>query len=374
MAQSATQQRRRILIIKPSSLGDVIHGLPVLAGLRAAYPDAYIAWLVASAFAPLLTGHPLLDEVIPFDRRLYGRILRSRTAAAHFWRLMQHLRRARFDLVIDLQGLARSGLLAWISGARERVGFATAREGAWAFYTQRVHVPPDVQHAVEKNLYLARSIGVQVEAATFPLNLDAPECSAARHLVAQAAQRPIPHFVAVLPGARWDTKRWPAERWAHLIDRLSHEGWPPCVLLGAPVERATADAILAACSTPVIDLVGRTSVRELAAVLAVAELIVCHDSGPMHIAAALGKPMVALFGPTNPARTGPYDQSARVVALPLPCVPCYQRRCPLGHHNCMQQLDVQTVLQHVRETWAVCAAPSAIPTTTSSPTLKVPTR
>jgi heptosyltransferase-1 len=342
MAECMVRQPRRILLIKPSSLGDIVHALPVLAGLRAAYPQAHIAWLVGNAFAPLLAGHPLLDEVIRFDRRRYGRMLQSRAVGAEFLRFVGDLRRRGFDLVVDLQGLLRSGFLSWASGARRRVGFAGARELAAAFYTQRVRCPTRDMHAVDKNLHLARTLGLPVDPPTFPLGLRDDEVAAFR-------RRLGPPFVALLPGARWETKRWRPDRWAELVDRLPGGGFPPVVLLGAPEDRAYTEAILAACTTPVINLVGQTSLRELSAGLALADLVICHDSGPMHIAAALDKPIVAIFGPTNPARTGPYCRWARVVALPLPCAPCYQRQCPLGHHNCMQQLDVDAVYRNVLE-------------------------
>lgn len=363
----------RILIIKPSSLGDIVHALPVLVGLRAAHPTAHIAWLAGNAFAPLLDGHPLLDEVIRFDRRRYGRMLQSPRILAEFVRFVWGLRRRRFDLVIDLQGLVRSGFLAWASGVRRRVGFAAAREFAWLFYTQRVRTPasgPADCHAVDRNLAVGRSLGLPLDTPRFPLGLRADELAAARSLLADAAGRPLDHFIAVIPGARWASKRWPVARLAALCTRLHAEGWPPCVLLGAPDDRTFAQELIAAGAGPVVDLVGRTSLRALSAALALADLVICHDSGPMHIAAALGKPLVALFGPTNPARTGPYGATARIVMRPLACAPCYRRTCPLGHHDCLAGLDVDTVLGHVREAWVVVTAAGAVnsaPTAQSAP-------
>jgi heptosyltransferase-1 len=348
MPAPSVRPPRRVLIIKPSSLGDVVHALPVLAGLRAAYPQAHISWLVGTACAPLLEGHPLLDEVIPFDRRRFGQMLRSRAVGADFVRFVRDLWRRRFDLVLDLQGLLRSGFLAWVTGAGQRVGFAEARELAPAFYTQRVRCPTRDMHAVDKNLHLARTLGLPVDPPAFPLGLRDEELAAFRQRLAQSG-RGVTRFIAVLPGARWATKRWRADRWGQLLNGLHAGGLPAAVLLGAPDDRDYADAILASCAAPVVDLVGQTSLRELSAALALAELVLSHDSGPMHIAAALDKPIVAIFGPTNPVRTGPYCRSARVVALPLPCAPCYQRQCPLGHHNCMQQLDLETVRRNVLE-------------------------
>lgn len=339
---------RRVLIIKPSSLGDIVHALPVLAALRDAHPEAYIAWLVNRGLAPLLDGHPLLDEVIRFDRYEYGSILRHPPALLDFVRFVSAIRRRGFDLVLDLQGLLRSGFLAVASGAPRRVGFAAAREFAPLFYSRRVDGRRNAIHAVDLNLRLARAMGWPIDGPRFPLGLRGEEFDAARTLLAEAAGKPPGAFTAVIPGARWETKRWRPERLAAVVDRLAVEGLPPAVLLGGPDDRVLADEVLAACRTSPIDLVGRTSLRMLAAVIALAETVLCQDSGPMHIAAALDKPLLAIFGPTSPARTGPYSRSARIVALSLPCAPCYCRRCPLGHHNCMQQLDVDTVWQAFR--------------------------
>jgi lipopolysaccharide heptosyltransferase I len=339
---------QRILIIKPSSLGDVVHALPVLAALRRACANAHIAWLVNDGLAPLLEGHPLLDEVIRFDRDRYGRMWRSPRVFVDFWRFVAQIRRRRFDLVIDLQGLIRSGLMSRFSGAGQRLGFAEAREGAWLFYSRRVRCADSAEHAVDKNLAVVRALGLSVDRPEFPLGLQAVERAAASELLARAAGEPVEAFTAVIPGARWETKLWPMEKMAALIDRMHAEGLARCVLLGAPDEREFAERIVATCRSRVIDLVGRTSLRQLAALIDLAGRVVCHDSGPLHIAAALGKPTVAIFGPTNPDRTGPYSDAARVVRHLIECAPCYRRVCPYGHQNCLRQLEVETVLAEVR--------------------------
>lgn len=338
---------KRILIIKPSSLGDVVHALPVLAALRNAYPDAHIAWLVGNTFAPLLDGHPMLNEVIRFDRTRYGKMWRSPRAFLAFWRFVAQIRRQRFDLVVDLQGLIRSGLLSLFSGASRRVGFADAREGAWLFYNRRVRPPASIEHAVDKNLCLLDALGAARIAPRFPLGLRSDECTAARAMLAEAAGGELAQFIAVIPGARWSTKQWRGDRIGELIDRIHDDDMPRCVLLGGPDDRAIADQVIANCQSGVLDLVGRTTLRQLVALIDLSERVICHDSGPMHIAAALGKPTLAIFGPTNPRRTGPYSDVAETVGHPVECAPCYRRECPYGHHDCMEKLDVDVVFERL---------------------------
>lgn len=333
---------RRILIIKPSSLGDIVHALPVLAALRRAHPQAHIAWLAGSSFAPLLDGHPMLDEVIPFDRRRYGRMWYSPAANVAFWRFVADIRRRRFDLIVDLQGLIRSGLLAWFSGARRRVGFAEAREAAWLFYTQRVRSERS-KHAVERNLDVARALALNIDAAEFPLPIPDDQADAARALLRQAAENEIEAYIAVLPGTRWPSKNWPPQHFAALIDRVHDAGAARCVLLGAPDDRPTADAIREQCHTDPVDLIGRTDLRHLVALIAGAAAVVSCDSGPLHVAAALRRPTVAIFGPTDPRRTGPYAATARVVTHRVNCAPCLRRRCPLKHHDCLRRLAPDAV-------------------------------
>lgn len=335
---------QRILIIKPSSLGDIVHALPVLAAARKRFPNAHIAWLIGTGFQSLLAGHPMIDELIPFDRAHYGKMLRSPRSFADFWRYVANLRRRRFDLVLDLQGLIRSGLMAWLSGARTRVGFSDAREGAPLFYSQRIKPPTAAIHAVEKNVALARAVGLQVDRPEFPLAITESERESARALLTSAGGKPTERFVAVLPGARWETKTWPAGQFGRVIDGLHQRTATRIVLLGAPSEKPVADAIRGRCAAPIVDLVGKTSLRQLAALLDLSDRVVCLDSGPMHIAAALGKPIVALFGPTDASRTGPYSSSARVLTHEITCRPCLKRVCRFGHQDCLRKLPAERVI------------------------------
>jgi len=346
---------QRILLIKPSSLGDVIHALPVLHGLRVRFPDAHIAWLISTACAPIIRHHPELSEVIEFDRRRYGRITRSLRISREFAGFVADLRTRRFDLAIDLQGLFRSGVLTFASGAPVRVGFRGAREFAWLFYTHEIPVSDVDAHAVEKNFGVAGLLGF----ADVPLRFDLAVTEAERHQAAdvlRGAGIDLGHpFAAVLPGARWDTKRWLPERYASALSRLATASGLRSVLLGAPNEAdlcaAVASQVSAENNLKPVSLAGRTGVRELVAILERAAVVVCQDSAPAHLAAALGRPTVCILGPTNSRRTGPYGAGARLIQADVPCSPCYLRslnQCRFGH-ECMHQVEVDTVVCAVVE-------------------------
>ncbi len=348
-----TPEYRRILLIKPSSLGDVIHALPVLHGLRMRFPDAHIAWLISTACAPLIRHHPEISEVIEFDRRRYGRISRSLRISREFAGFVADLRARRFDLAIDLQGLFRSGFLTFASGAPVRIGFRRAREFAWLFYTREIPVSdPDV-HAVDRNYAVSGLLGFADVPIRFDLAVTEAERRQARDLLRGAGIHPDRPFVAVLPGARWDTKRWLPERYASALSRLTVEYGVRCVLLGAPDEAdlcsTIASQVTADNSLRPVSLGGGTGLRELVAILEHAAVVLCQDSAPAHVAAALGRPTVCILGPTNARRTGPYGSGARLIQADLPCSPCYLRslsHCQFGH-ECMHQVEVSTVVDAV---------------------------
>ena len=321
----------KILLIKPSAIGDVVHTLPILKLVRDRWPSAHIAWLLTPSCAGLLQGHPLLSEVILFDRRRFGRGWRSAKSLLGLTSFTVDLRRANFDLVLDLQGLFRSGWLAWQTRAAVRVGFANAREMAPVFYTHRVEVGDGDQHAIERYLKLARAVGCEGE-ASFEFIADESDRQSVRQKIGH--DRP---YAVLLPGTNWPTKRWPVERFAALAWALRERLGLESVVAGGAGDIALGERI------GVLNLAGKTSLRELVALLEGAQLVVANDSGPMHIAAALGRPLVAVFGPTNPLRTGPYGRMDSVVRLDMPCSPCYSRRC--SHQSCLQWLGIESVVQ-----------------------------
>lgn len=320
----------RVLIIKPSSLGDVVQALPVLTALKEAHPQSHVAWLVARPFADLLEGHPRLDEVIVFDRQRFGRLGRSLGVMKEFLTFLRDLRRRKFTLAIDLQGLFRSGLLTMATGAPDRVGLETARELAPLFYTQKVPIADPDMHAVDRYLAVARYIGVGDPRATDHLPVPPQAREAARRRLAEAGLEPGRPFVVACAHARWETKQWPPDRFAAVLDRAGAEAGVRAVLVGGGAAVEIGRTIGRAMSVPPIDLTDRTTLKELIAVIAEARAMVTNDSGPMHIAAAVGTPVVAVFGPTNPSRTGPYGQGHRVIVGQVTCRPCYRRQCPYG--------------------------------------------
>lgn len=340
---------RRILIIKPSSLGDVIHALPVLHGLRQRYPEARISWLISTSCMGLIEGHPDLDEIIPFDRRRYGKVGRSWRVTREFARFALNLRARRFDLVLDLQGLFRSGFFAWISGAGVRMGFTSTREFGWIFHTHRVYVPPRDMHAIDRNYLFARRLGF----ADMPIRFNLPVNEDARTAVAamlnQEGIRPGQPYALIAPGTRWETKVWPAEYFAEVARYVRSRHGLPVVLAGAPDELAIARRVQELAGGPITNLAGRTSLQQMSALVAGAAVAVMNDTGPMHLAAALGKPLVAIYGPTNAARTGPYHRPESVARLDLDCSPCYLKRlkdCPHGH-KCLKGLTPEVVCRQV---------------------------
>jgi lipopolysaccharide heptosyltransferase I len=329
---------RRILLIKPSAIGDVVHTLPILALLRRRWPEAHLAWLLTPACAGLLDGHPLLDEVIVFERHHFGRGWRDPASALSLIEFLKDLRRNRYDLVIDLQGLLRSGLLAWQTRAPVRIGFANARELAPIFYTHRVPIDSLEQHAIDRYLRVAEALGCEVDRPIeFPFHVTDEDRAQIAAMLNGSGR-----YAVLLPGTNWPTKRWPVERYAALVAPLRERFGLTSVVAGSPDEIDLAAQIEGGAN-----LAGKTTLRQLAALIERAALVIANDSGPMHIAAAMNRPLVTLFGPTNPRRTGPYRRENSVLRVDIPCSPCYSRKC--SHQSCLQWLQVEPVLQLAEE-------------------------
>jgi lipopolysaccharide heptosyltransferase I len=340
---------RRILLVKPSALGDVVHALPVAATLHRRYPNVPLDWLVEEEAADIVRGHPALSGVVVSGRRRWLRQLRQPgkipATLGEMRRFARALRHRDYDAVLDLQGLFKSALYVLASGAAVRVGFAEGREGAPWVLTHRVVAPPQPVHAVDRYLHLAAAVDATDPAREFTISLSPEdELAAGAHLAAcLPSGRPR---VALHPSARWRTKLWEIPRWRELGAALLAER-VGVILTGSRDDTAMAEAICSGMSPSPLSLVGRLSLKELAAVLRDVDLVITVDSGPMHIAAAMGTPVVALFGPTDPRRTGPLG-AGRILRKDLPCSPCLERRCRIPDtYRCMRDLTVAEVLDGV---------------------------
>ncbi len=333
-----TDPVRRILLIKPSSLGDIVHAMPTLAALRERFPHAEVTWLVKRQWAPLVEVIAGVDRVCAVDRGLSGWLGR-----------VPELRAAGFDLVVDLQGLFRSGAMAGLTGCVRRVGFANAREGSPFFYTQRVVAPATSMHAVDRYLLVAEALGATRPAMPRFEFMDRPEDrQAIDRVLAGAGIDGASPWVAMNVSARWETKRWPPQHFAETADRLAERYGLRVVLMGGPAERPESLAVAGRMRTKAVDLTGQTPVGLLPGLLRRASLLLTNDSGPMHIAAAVKTPVVALFGPTDPVKTGPYGQGHVVLSHAVECRPCMRRDCTRAVAlECLTAVQPEQVVQAV---------------------------
>ena len=315
----------KILILKPSSLGDVIQALPVLRLLKLHFRDAEIYWWIDSSLAPLLEGDPDLAGIVRFERKRWSSVANW----PEMFRSIRWLRAQRFDWVIDLQGLMRSGIFSWLSRGKFLVGLDNLREGnregARLFYDLAVRTPKGM-HAVERYLSVLPALRVPVD-KPFQWLPERPQITTdikAKWPELKAASR----WIAIQPGARWDTKRWPVENFTKLVGLLAQKH--PDVhfaVFGSADERQFGEIISVAAPERILNLCGRTSLQEMIEWLRQCELMITNDTGPMHVAAALGVPLIALFGPTDPHSTGPYGQLENVIRTGLPCSPCFNSTC-----------------------------------------------
>ncbi len=341
-------QPNNLLIIKPSSLGDIVHALPVVSALRTVLPHAKISWLVKSEWAELLEGHPDLDEVLPAD---FG--VRS-------WRpLVAAVRMRAFDCVIDLQGLLRSAVIAWMSGASMRVGFAGGREGSPWLYTHRVRLPNDdsipwrllEMHSVDRNLAMAAFFGASPDAARFVLPRLEHDRAAVNQCFAEAGVTRHDRLIAMAPRSRQTMRNWPVGRFVETAAALAKEQGVKIVLIGSPDDCSLVRPFSQALGPALVNLVGKTRIRQLSLVFDRIRLLIANDSGPIHVAAACRVPVLACFGPTSPAVNGPYGTGhVMMVSATTPCRPCGLRQCRNAQYlDCLDSLAVTDVVGRAKQ-------------------------
>jgi heptosyltransferase I len=322
----------RFLVVRSSSMGDIIHTLPAAACLRDSFPGAQIDWLVDRKWRELLHGNADLNHVIEIDRGDFPQMAGC----------IKQLRASGYTTALDFQGLYRSAILAYLSGAPRRFGFDRdhAREGLAALLYNHPVAPQGV-HKVDQNISLAEAAGAKAGAVRFPL----AACESAEDwATAELAENSVADFFALSPGGGWTSKCWPAERYGELHRELNRKyGWRGVVSFG-PGERGLAEQVLAAAgdSKPVLL---EMNIPQLMAVLRRAKVFVAGDTGPLHLASGLGTPVVGLFGPTDPARNGPYGAANIVVRNARPEETTYQRGT--SHSSAMLSITVQQVVEAV---------------------------
>jgi lipopolysaccharide heptosyltransferase I len=359
--ESSHQQGKklfRVLIVKPSSLGDIIHTFPAVSLLRQIYPEVKLDWMVNPAFESILDYCPGIDRKIIFQRRELGRISSFLPA---FLKLFKSVRQEKYDLVIDFQGLMRSAFFSWLARSRKIFGPASPKEtlAGW-FYTCKLPESPEfMEHALEKNVYIMNKVlGQENKVPDFELPVIMNNQNSARKLLEQKGLKPEDKCIGIIPGARWESKKWPPDFFVEVISKALNEDPDfKFVILGSkddlPAAENIIELLVADDRKKVVSLAGETSIGELVELLRDCRAVVCNDSGPMHIAAALKVPVLAMFGPTNPARTGPYGEAHQVFQPELHCINCLKRYCSGENYDCHQVIDgselVQALLKIVRE-------------------------
>ena len=358
---------RRVLLIKLSAVGDVVHTVPILNKLRRRYPTAQLDWLVTPAIAELLRHHPAITNVIEFEREAWSTPWRLRPFTSYA-RLAAKLRAAAYDLVIDMHGQFRTAALTLSTGAPARIGFDRprasvwqasprnfpeqarkhawqgAREGSWLAYTHHIPVPTLDLHAVDRYLNVGPILGLDREPADFYFPIPQSALSRVGALLgAHSAARA--DIVIMAPGTVWETKHWGTDKFAAVAGHfLSREF--AVILIGSQRERVVCEEV-AALAPGAVDLAGMTTLSELAALIRRSAISITNDSGPMHLAVALDRPVVSIFGPTDPIWIGPYQRANAVLQADLACSPCYLRRLKHCRHDhaCMRDVSPIGVIE-----------------------------
>jgi len=340
---------RSILLVKLSAIGDVVHTLPLLEVLRKHFPDARIDWLVEEEASPMIEGHQDVDRVIVSSRKLWQKrfLLPAERGAvlSEVRRFLHDLRSREYDLVMDLHGLFKSGLLTGLARGRRKIGFTGGREGNLLFLTDRPYPFDYNRHALDRYLQAAEYLGCEINSWKGEIPLQPEDKIAIDRLLAHRFN-PKDTFIAVNPMARWATKLWDEKHFTRLAQRLSAELSCRVLFTGGPSDHAVIERIIGGLDPRPLNLAGKTTLKELAHLYTRCRLVVTTDTGPMHIAAAMGVPVVALFGPTAPWRTGPYGKRHTVIRKNLECSPCFKKKC--SHLTCMKSITVEEVFDTIQ--------------------------
>ncbi|MBI5874712.1 MAG: lipopolysaccharide heptosyltransferase II [Deltaproteobacteria bacterium] len=327
----------KILIIKLSSIGDVVHTLPALYALRNAYPSAKIDWLVEEDASNILIGHHLLNDVFTVKKNGWFRDFKGT------YNVAKNIKASDYDIVLDFQGLFKSGIWVFLSGGKRRIGFDKSREMSYLFLNERLPAYDPDKHAVERYLDIVKYLKIAAVDVKFPIFISENEKKKVSDLLRANAVGDGEPFIIVNYMARWKTKLWDIGKFAGLCNEIMDRFTCRVVIVGASYNDKNKE-IAFLTNNRIIDLSGKTTLKELAHLMSFSSAVITVDSGPMHIAAAMGVPVIAIFGPTAPWRTGPYGKIHSVVRKELPCSPCFSRVCKGMDNACMKEIEVRDVL------------------------------
>jgi lipopolysaccharide heptosyltransferase I len=340
----------KILIIKLSAIGDVVQTLPALEAIKKTYPDGVITWVVEEAASGILDGHPLIDRLLVSRRKTWLRKLGNPLTFAQGFRgiagFIRELRSTRYDIAVDFQGLFKSGVLIGLARAARKIGFDRTRELSYLFLNERLPAYDIEKQALERYLDVARYLGAQDVSPRCTLPIDRERMAVMKRVgQIRTAGRPL---VVINPVARWKTKLWEERNFADLADRLVSGKKAVIIFTGSPDDRPVNDRILSLMREHAHNWAGETTLKELAALAAASDIFITTDTGPMHLAAAAGARVLALFGPTAPWRTGPHGPSHLIIRAGTECSPCFQRKCDKDV-KCMAGITVEDVMRQLNE-------------------------
>lgn len=335
-----------ILIIKLSSIGDVVHTLPSLAALRSLYPKSRISWIVEEEAYDLVQDNPLLNEAIPYSRQRWQHNLTHLSllpeTVREIYGFFKKIQLQDYDVVIDFQGLLKSGILVFLCRGKRKVGYNHTREFSYLFLNEKVSPYDKEAHAVERYLNLVKYLGAENISCSFPLTITSEiKENVLRVLRDNGIREGLP-VIVLNTWARWESKLWGGNNFARLSD-LAVDNLNAQVILTGSGQNAPGNArILSLMKNRAIDLAGKITLRELAFLFTLSDCAVTLDSGPLHIASAMNAPVISLFGPTAPWRTGPYPPgNSMVIRKDIPCSPCFKRKC--DERTCMKSIEVEEV-------------------------------
>ena len=325
----------RILIVLMGSIGDVARGILVANSIKKSHPRIEIAWLVEPKSKDVVLNTPAIDKVIIFER---GAGLKA------IFKTIKEIRDFRPEITLDMQRHLKSGLFTWISGAQQRVGFAkkNTKEFNWIFQTEFTEFVSDSESKIEAYVGFLKNLGIRPQVIEFGLKPEAPSVELLKAIPADGK------LIGLVLGSAWDTKNWPVEGYKNLVAELLKRDRLNIILLGDKSQVASAEDIERNASNPrVVNLVGKTKLREMISLIPRMDLLVGPDSGPGHIAAAVGVKQVTIFGPTPPERVAPFGSESLTVKASVPCAPCMKRECPGLNKICMRLVSPQSVLGQI---------------------------